>query len=66
MQVDVHHVEAHVAGTALAEQGVEVRAVVVHEAACLVHHLGNLQHTRLEDAQRVGVGHHHGCDVRAF
>ena len=63
VQVDVHHVEAHVAGTAFAEQRIEVRTVVVHEAACLVHHLGNLQNTRLEDAKRVGVGHHHGCDL---
>ena len=63
VQVDVHHVEAHVAGTAFAEQRIEVRTVVVHQAACLVHHLGNLQNTRLEDAQRIGIGHHHGSDL---
>ena len=62
----MHDVEAHVAGAALAEEGVEVGTVVVHQAAGLVHHLGDLQHAWLEDAEGVGVGHHHGCHLGPY
>ena len=65
VEVDMHHVEAHVARAAYAEDGVEVGAVVVHQAAAFVHHAGNLGDVCLKDAQRVGVGHHHARDVRA-
>jgi len=65
VEVDVHDVEAHIAGAAFAEQGVEVGTVVVHQAASLVNHLSNFQHARLEDAEGVGVGHHHGCHLAA-
>ena len=63
VEVDVHDIEAHVARTAFAEKGVEVSAVVVHQATSLVHHFGDFQYARLEDTEGVGVGHHHGCHL---
>ena len=59
VQVDVHHVEAHVTWAAYAEHGVEVCPVVVHQRAALVHHFGYLRDARLEESERVGVCHHH-------
>ena len=66
VQVDVHHVEAHIAGATRSEHRVEVRSVVVHQAAAAVDELGNLRDACLEEAQRVGVRHHHGSDLRTL
>ena len=63
VQVDVHDVKSQVARTALAQHWVEVGTVVVHQAASLVHELGNLGDVVLKDTQSVGVGHHHAGDV---
>ena len=59
MQVDVHHVETHVAGAANAQHRVEVGAVVIHQGAAAVHELGYLGYLLLKEAERVRVGHHH-------
>ena len=59
VEVDVHDVEAHVAGSGDAEHRVEVGAVVVEQGACLVDHLGDGRDVFLEHADRVGVCHHH-------
>ena len=48
----------HVARPRDAHQGVEVRAVHVHQAARFVHEPGDLDDVGLEDAQRVGVRQH--------
>lgn len=61
VKVDVHDVEAHVAGTHLAEKRVEVGPVVIEESAGVVHELGDLDNLGLEHADRVGVGHHDAC-----
>ena len=59
MQVEVHHIEAEVGCAALAEHGVEVCSVVVHEASALVNQLCYFGNVVLKNAKRVGVGHHH-------
>ena len=58
MQVYVHDVEAHVAGTHLAQEGIEVRSVVIEQTSGLMHELGDFHYLRLEHAESVGVGHH--------
>jgi len=58
VDVVVHHVEPHVAGATAAEQGVEVRAVVVEESARVVHDVGDLRDVALEEPDRVRVGQH--------
>ena len=62
MQIDVHDVEAHIAGTNLAQQRVEVSSVVIEQTACLVYEVGNLKNLYLEKAKSVGVGHHDAGD----
>ena len=66
VEVDVHHVEAHVARSAITQHGVEVGSVVVHQSATVVYQLRNLRDALLEEAEGVGVGHHHGGDAVAL
>ena len=63
VQVEVHHVEAHVAGPRHPDQRVEVGAVVVQQRAGVVGEPRDLEDVLLEDAEGVGVGHHHRGDV---
>ena len=63
MRVEVHDVEAHVAGAADAEDGVDVGAVVVEQAAGLVHEPGDLGDVLVEHAEGVGVGEHEAGQV---
>ena len=51
-------VEAHVAGTALPEDRVEVGPVVVHDGTHIVQHRGDLLDALFEQAERVGVREH--------
>ena len=60
MQIDVHHVESHVARTAYAEHRVEVGSVVIHQSATFVYELLYFRYFALEETERVGIGHHHG------
>ena len=60
VDVDVHHVEAGLAGLEAAHDGVEVRPVHVGQGASLVDGLEQLAQARLEEAQRGRVGDHHG------
>ena len=63
MEVDVHHVEAHITRTTGTEHGVQVRAVVVHQTATVVDEFRNLRDARLEEAESIGIGHHHGGNL---
>ena len=62
VQVEVHHVEAQVAGADDAEQRVQVRAVAIHQAAAAVHQLDDLFDVLIEETERVRVGEHHADD----
>ena len=67
MQVEVHHIDAQVARAHNAQQGVQVGAIAVHQAARLVHQPRHLFHILIEQPQRVGVGEHQpGQRVIAF
>ena len=63
VQVDVHHVKAHIAGATGAQHRVEVGTIVVHQCAALVHHLCYFGDAALKESQCVGVGHHHGSHL---
>ena len=65
VQIDVHHIEAHISRTAHAEHGVEVGSVVVHQTATIVHQSCYLWNLGFEDTQGVGVGHHHAGNIIA-
>ena len=65
VQVDVHGVDAEIAGSNLADDGVEVGAVAVEVGAGLVHGVGDLDHFRLEQPASVRIGQHDRGDVGA-
>ena len=65
MQVEVHNVEAHIAGAHHAQERVHIGAVVVEQAAAFVHQGCDFLDIALEEAQGVGVGHHNAGDVGA-
>src|SRR5690606_1374740 len=64
VQVDVHSVDAQVAGADPADDGVEVGSVAVEVGARFVGQAADLQDVALEQAAGVGVGHHDGGHVR--
>ena len=65
VQVDVHGVDAEIAGPGLADDGVEIRAVAVEIGAGRVHGVGDRDDVALEQAAGVGIGEHDRGDVRA-
>ena len=64
MQVHVDDVEAHVAGAHLAENGVEIGAVVVQQAARVVHDARHFLDAPLEHAAGGRIGEHDAGGVR--
>jgi len=65
VQVHVNHIEAHVARLHLAENRVQVRAVVIQQSARIVHRLVYLLDVLLEHTKRGRVGKHEAGGVRA-
>jgi hypothetical protein len=63
VEIEMYHVETHVAGARDAENGVGVRSIVVELPACFVDQPRNLQHLAIEEPQSIGVGHHDGSDI---
>ncbi len=63
VQIDVHGVDAEVAGAHLADDGVEVRAVGIEERAGLVDRVGDRDDVALEQAAGVRVGEHQRGDL---
>ena len=64
VQVDVNAVESHVAGAYNAHDSIQVRAVVVAQAACLVDDAGDLCDVLIEESYCVRVCQHQsGCVV---
>ena len=58
VQVQVHHVDAEVAGAHLADQRVHVGAIHVEQRALGVENVGDLVDLVFEDAERRGIGEH--------
>ncbi len=58
MQVDMHNIEAHVAGTCHAEHRVKVSPVVIHQCTCFVGQTCYFRDIAFEKAECVRVGHH--------
>ena len=65
VQIHVYAVEAHVAGAYNAHYRVEVCAVIVAEAACLVYETGYLKYVFIEYAYRIGVSQHKAGSIVA-
>ena len=63
VEIDVHHVEAHIAWAAGTEHGVQIGTIVIHQATAVVDETRYRGDARLEEAERIGIGHHHRCDL---
>src|SRR3989442_6247561 len=59
VKVQVNDVETHIAGPRLAEEGVHVRPVIIHQASGVVDRLRYLDDLSLEEAERVWNRVHH-------
>ena len=59
MEIDVHHVEAHIARTAYSEHRVEVSTIIIHQTAAVMHELSDFRDICFEETQCVRVCHHH-------
>ena len=66
VQIDMHHIKAHVTRAGSTQHGVQVGTVIVHQAASSMHQFLNLGNLLLEESQRIGVGHHHSGNLRAM
>ena len=64
MQVHVDGIETHVARTHLAEDGVQVGAVVVQQPACTVHDARDRLDLAFEHPERGGIGEHDARGLR--
>ena len=63
VQVEMHDVDAEVAGAHLTDQRVHVGAVHIEKATFCMQDVGNLMDVLLEHAQRVGIREHEGGDI---
>src|SRR5688500_560936 len=62
MQVKVHHVKAQITGPDDTKQGVEIRAITVHQTTTTMNQLDHLFDVLIEETERVRVGEHHADD----
>ena len=65
VQVHVDDVEIHVARADLAENRVQVGAVVIQQPARVVHHVGDACDVTFEDTERRRVGQHNARRLRS-
>ena len=63
MEVEVHHVKAHITGTDDAHNCVEVCSIVVKETTCFVDYFADLFNVLFKKTKGGGVGEHKGCGV---
>jgi hypothetical protein len=63
VQVQVHHVEPHIAGAHFAHDGVGVRAVEIQESSGLVDLLCDGPDVLLEETQGIRIGKHDARQV---
>src|SRR6266699_4159431 len=64
VKIQVDNVEAHVAGSDLSEQRIEVCSVIVQQASCFVHDLCDFENVLLEYSQSVRIRNHQSSRVR--
>ena len=66
MQIDVHHIKAHITRTGGTQHRIQVSSVIVHQATSGMHQFLNLRNLLFEEPQRIGVGHHHSGNLRTM
>ncbi len=65
VQIDMHRIDAKVAGAHPADNRVEIRPVAVNITARRVHRVRNFLQVALEQAAGIGVGNHHARNIGA-
>jgi hypothetical protein len=63
VQVDVHGIDAQIAGADAPHNGVEVRAVAIDIATGRMHRVRNFAHIPLEKTAGVGIGNHDARNI---
>ena len=63
VQIEVHDVDAEIAGTGDADERVHVGAIHVDQRTFAVDDLSGFDDVFFKDAERVGVGHHERGDI---
>ena len=66
MEIDVHHVEAHIAWATGTKHRIEVGTIIIHQATTGVDEFCNLRNMFLEESEGIRIGHHHGGDMGTF
>ena len=61
----MHRIDAQIAGTNLADNRIEIRAVAIDEAACFMHRVRDFLHVTFEQSASIRIGDHDSCDVRS-
>ena len=65
VQIEMHGVDAKIAGPDLADDGVEIGPVAIEVGADFVHRTGDLQDLVLEQPAGAGIGQHDAGDIFA-
>ncbi len=59
VQVQVDNIKTKISRFGLAQDGIQVGPVIIHKGVDRMGRLGYLFHIRIEQAQGIGIGHHH-------
>ncbi len=65
MQIDMHGVNAEIAGTHSADNGVEIGTIAVKIGACSMGQARDLDDVALKQAAGIGIRHHDGGNILA-
>src|SRR6266849_3216130 len=63
MQVEMHHIEAHIARASDTQHSISIGTIVVQLSPSLMNHRSNLSNVAIEKAKRIGIGHHDGRNI---
>ena len=58
VQIQVKHIDSHLAGAGITHEGIEIGAVHIDEATLLVDNLGDLLDMGFKDPHGIGIGQH--------
>ena len=61
----MYYVKAHIARTRNAQHRVGIGAIIIELPTDLVYHTGYFYNIGIEQAQRIGIGHHNRRNIRA-
>ena len=66
VEVDMHHVETHVARTTSTKHRVQIGTIVIHQTSRIVDKLCDGRYLCLKETKGIRIGHHHRRDVRSL